>query len=434
MSRRDKKGGRKGKGKFAYKSRDKEAAQERATGGGGDFDSILISDITTYTAGDGDNLIRFLPPTWDDPEHYGYDIFVHYGIGPDRSAYLCRKKMLNEACPICEERARASKDGDDDYAKELEPKQRVLVYLLDRDKEDEGVKAWASPWGFDRDICKISVDKRTGEVLELDHPEEGYDVEFERNGKGIKTKYEGVKIARRESELDNDEALEFVTENPLPDILNFFDYDHIADVFNGGDGDSSGKEEEDDDKPAKKKGKKGKKSEEDKPDYDYDELSDLNHRKLKKLGEELDLDEDDVDFDDEDELFEAICEDLGVEIPTEEEEEEEEEEKPRKKSKKSKKDDKKTTYTWADIHDDFTRSDLEDLAATRDLDEDDVEDMDDDELADAICESLDLEEPRKKNKKGKKAKDEDEDEDDDDKPAKKKGNKKLAALKRKRNR
>ena len=362
---RDRKSKKSKKGKFSYKSRDAGAAKDRAEGGGGDFDSILISDIQTYTAPEGDNLIRFMPPTWDDPEHYGYDVFVHYSVGPDRSAYLCRKKMLNEACPICEERARAVKDGDDEYAKELEPKQRVLVYLIDRDEEDKGVMAWASPWGFDRDVCKISVDKRSGEVLELDHPEEGYDVEFERNGKGIKTKYEGVKIARRESELDNDDALEFVTEHPLPDILNFFDYDHIADVFGGGDG-SSEKEDDDNDKPAKKKGKKGKKSQdedenEDKPDYDYDDLADMNHRKLKKLGTELDLDEDDVDFDDEDELFEAICVDLDIDIPKEEDEEEE---KP------------------------------------------------------------------KKGKKGQKSKDEDE---EDEKP-KKKGNKKLADLKRKRNR
>ena len=234
---RDRKGKGKSKGgRFAYKSGDSSKAKDRADKGGGDFDKIFKDGINTFSAADGDNLIRPLPPTWEDPEHYGYDIYVHYGIGPDNQAYLCRKKMLNEACPVCEEAKRAEREGDDEYYKELKPKQRVAFYLVDRDDEEKGALVWSAPWGFDRDVCKISVDKRSGEVLELDNPEDGYDIEFEKTGAKKRTKYEGVKIARKASDLDNDEALEFIDENPLPDILNFYSYEHIADVFNGGSG------------------------------------------------------------------------------------------------------------------------------------------------------------------------------------------------------
>ena len=330
----------KGKGsKFKYKSRGSKAATDRAEKGGGDFDKIFNDNVNMFSAGDGDNVIRPLPPTWEDAEHYGYDIYVHYGVGSDNSAYLCPKKMLNKPCPICEESKKAEREGDAEYAKELKAKQRVAFYLLNRDEEDKGALMWSAPWGFDKDVCKISVDKRSGEVLELDNPEEGYDVEFEKTGKGIGTKYEGIKIARRDSELDNDEALEFVEENPIPDVLNFFDYAHLEEVFNGGGGSESDEDEDaEDDEPKKKRG--SKKSKKDDPEYSYDDLSELSHRKLKKLAGDLDLDDDDVDFDDEDELLEAICEELEIEIPEdddpddEDEDDEEDEPAPKKKSRR----------------------------------------------------------------------------------------------------
>ncbi|MCK5642275.1 MAG: hypothetical protein KAJ19_15825 [Gammaproteobacteria bacterium] len=326
--------------KFKYKSRGSKAATDRAEKGGGDFDKIFNDNVNMFTPNDGDNLIRPLPPTWEEAEHFGYDIYVHYGVGSDNSAYLCPKKMLNKPCPICEESKKAEREGDAEYAKEISAKQRVAFFLLDRDNEDKGALMWSAPWGFDKDVCKISVDKRSGEVLELDNPEEGYDIEFERTGKGIGTKYEGIKIARRDSELDNDEALEFVEENPIPDVLNFFDYDHLEEVFNGGGGSSKDEEDEDEDEDEPKKKKGSKKSKKADPDYDYDDLAEMSKRKLKKVAEELELDDDVIDDSDEDELLEAICEELEIEIPDgdeDEEEEDEEEEKPKRKSKRSRK-------------------------------------------------------------------------------------------------
>ena len=337
MRDRKGKGKGKGKGRFAYKSRDSSKAKDRAEKGGGDFDKIFKDGINTFSAADGDNLIRPLPPTWEDPEHYGYDIYVHYGIGADSQAYLCRKKMLNEACPVCEEAKRAEREGDDEHYKELKPKQRVAFYLVDRDDEEKGALVWSAPWGFDRDVCKISVDKRSGEVLELDNPEDGYDIEFEKTGAKKRTKYEGVKIARKASDLDNEEALDFIDENPLPDILNFYSYEHIADVFNGGGGESSSEKEEEEDKP-RKRGRGKDKEEEEEAAYTYEDLAEMNHRKLKKVAKEIELDEDDIDDFSEDELFEAICDDLKIDIPEEGEEKEEEEEKPRKRGRGKDKD------------------------------------------------------------------------------------------------
>src|SRR5487761_2598770 len=184
---------------YRYQSRSPDAMKKRGDQGGTDFDTYIKDIVNMFKPNDGDNIIRALPPTWDNPEHYGLDIYVHYGVGPDNQAYLCLEKMLKKPCPVCEEMHRASKTGDEDYAKKLKPNKRVLFYLVDRNNEKDGVQAWASPWTIDRDICKISVDKRSGEVLELDNPEDGYDIEFERKGKGERTEYIGLAIARRSS-------------------------------------------------------------------------------------------------------------------------------------------------------------------------------------------------------------------------------------------
>lgn len=210
--------------------------QARAKGDN-DFDKFVRDGVKMWKPKDGLNTVRVLPPTFvqeEGKEHWGLDLKVHYGVGPDRQSYLCSHKMRSEACPLCEERAEAQRAGDDQFAKELDSKTRVLIYLVDRDAESEGIQAYAMPQGLDRDLVKVVVDARTGEVLPIDDPYHGYDVSFTKSGQGIKTKYEGVQIARRESPLANDAALKFAMENPLDTILEFFSYGHILAEFGGG--------------------------------------------------------------------------------------------------------------------------------------------------------------------------------------------------------
>lgn len=238
-------GGRGGRDRprFSYQSRDAADVKKRAEGDDGKYDVYIDSAVKTFKVNDGDNTIRILPPTWDNPTHYGMDIHVHYGIGPDRQSYLCPHKMKDEPCPICEERAKAVRDGDEAYAKELNATKRVLVYIVDRDAEKEGVQAWAMPNTLDRDMVKVSVDKRSGEVLPLDHPEEGFDVMFEKKGAQMRTEYLGVQLARRASELGDDAWLDFAIDHPLPTMLKFYSYEHIQAAFSGGAPASRGRDE-----------------------------------------------------------------------------------------------------------------------------------------------------------------------------------------------
>lgn len=315
-------GGR-GGSRHEYQSRSADTMRKRGEQSGNDYDKYLSDTVHMFKCEGGDNVIRFLPPTWPKPEHFGYDIYVHYGIGPDNQTYLCLDKMKGEDCPICEERARAQKDGDEDYAKKLEPKKRVLVYLLDRNNEKAGAQAWAMPWTLDRDICKISVDKRSGDVLELDNPDEGYDVEFEKKGSKDRTEYLGVAISRRSSPLDNDKALDFIDANPLPDILQYYDYDHIQKVFGGGGGSEdtrSPKRGRDDDDLDQKQERDLRKVEERSSrssrnhdqQYSWSAIHEMSYDELCSVIDEQKLEIDPEKSKDDEDLADWICEEMKI--------------------------------------------------------------------------------------------------------------------------
>lgn len=337
--RDDDRGGRSaGRGGFVYRRRDDDSARRRATESSRDFDTYLRDDIKTFKAADGYNTIRILPPTWDDPEHFAVDIHVHYGIGPDEQAYLCAKKMKGEPCPICEEHDRARRAGEDEeYVKSLEPTRRSLFYLVDREDEKSGVQAWPAPFTkIDQAIVKVSIDRQSGEVLPIDDPEDGYDVEFDKGGKGIGTQYSGVAIARKSSPLGNNKWLDFAVENPLPDILVYHDYDHIKEVLEGGGAprtrssrdradDRRGDRGRDDDRHDADRNNKRSRSDDGDvndaprgrksatPDFTWESIHAMEGEELDALVEQENIDVDPNKADDDEELADWICKALGIE-------------------------------------------------------------------------------------------------------------------------
>jgi hypothetical protein len=216
---------------FKYRERSQEAAQKRSEGGG-DFKGFILDEFKTYSPKKGENEIRILPPTWDGAAHYGMDIFVHYGIGPDRASVLCNYKMFGEKCKICEERMQAEKDGDEQLKKDLRIVKRVLMWLIDRKNEDAGVLAYAAPWTLDKDFVKASKDRTTGKYLPIDHPDEGYDIYFDKSGEKDRTEYDGVGTAKRPSSVAT-KFLDYIEEHPLDTILQRRSYDDVVALYEG---------------------------------------------------------------------------------------------------------------------------------------------------------------------------------------------------------
>jgi hypothetical protein len=225
------------RGGFQYQRRDPIQHTQRLEKAGGSItDPYLKSDIQLWSPKVGLNVVRLVPPTWPDPQHYGFDLWLHYNVGPEKGVYACLKRMQNQPCCICEEIAEAEKsqsEADKKYASELKAGKRVMSYIVDRNEEKKGVQAWSMPWTMDRDILAISMDRRTKEVYAIDDPNSGFDVEFERKGTGLNTEYIGIALARRESTLGDPKWLDFAVSRPLPDQIVQYDYEHIKKVFFG---------------------------------------------------------------------------------------------------------------------------------------------------------------------------------------------------------
>jgi hypothetical protein len=226
--------------KFVYRGRERsvEEVARRSRQSSGSYDGILVGEIPRLKVKEGECTFRILPPTWKDTEKWGLGwevgIWVHRKVGPDEGTFLCLDKMKGEPCPICE----ARRDGDEEERDALKMNWRALCWAIDRDNEKAGPQIWEMPPTLFRDINARSIDKKSGDVICIDDPEEGYDILFNREGNDIKTKYTAVEVSRdatpiHESEKTQDRWLEYIQEHSLPDILNFQDSEYIEKVLTG---------------------------------------------------------------------------------------------------------------------------------------------------------------------------------------------------------
>jgi hypothetical protein len=329
---------KKSKPNFTYKERTSEDMESRQKSFSG-RDSYFSNNMKFFTTKSGNNKIRIMPPTWEDAKHYGFDIYVHYGIGPDNVGYLCLDRMSAEKCPLCEARAEADRDGDEDLAKALRATRRVAVYVIDRGAEGEGPKVWAMPQTVDKEICAQAWDKETGEVYALDHPDEGYDVSFDVEGQGQTKKYVGVRLARRASPLSDDDKqaaawLQHIVDYQIPEELVLHTYEEMKQAFEGkpkkGEDEDTDKpsikgksktaegEDEGEDKGGSKTrprigGKKPevKKKEKEKPTWE--EVHEMDEDALGVLAEEQGVDFGDTEFTSLSKCQDFVCEQLEIE-------------------------------------------------------------------------------------------------------------------------
>lgn len=376
MSDRERRGSRdrdSGHKRYGSSYHSREAMDKRASQQGGARDYFIKEDfpvIVVKSTKDGENL-RVMPATWDNPKHWGLDVYIHFGVGPDNASYLCLDKMLGKRCPVCEERKKAEKGGDAEYIKSLAPTKRVLMYVIDRANEDAGPKIWTAPWTVDKDICKQTVDKQTGDVYFIDDVDEGYDIHIEREGEMLKTKY-FTSLARRPSPLGREKQmkawLKFIEDNPLTEVLNYFDYDYIKKVFS-----ASGSDEDEEEETVRNSDRGKSRAAKHDEEEEKEERSSRKSRSTKR----------------------------------EEEEEEEEEEKPRGRARREEEEEeeeeeeRKVDVSYDDVMS-MKRSKLESIALDEDLvSEEELDDMSDKELRKVVCESLDLKPPKKSSESSK---------------------------------
>lgn len=222
---------------FKYQPRAQDALQKREAelGGGTNGDPIFNRPVTEFKPQAGENSIRLCPPTWSNPDHYGFPMHIHYGVGPDRAQYLCLEKHLGKPDPVTEKHDILLKT-DKRAANKLRCTERMAVWLIDLADVGKGVQLWRMPITVDRDIRRYCKDGNGNIALFPDNPDEGYAIHFYKDGEKLETRYRDVRLDRRPSPLSADpelkkQWLDFVLANPIPDMLNYYPYERIAAVL-----------------------------------------------------------------------------------------------------------------------------------------------------------------------------------------------------------
>jgi len=286
--------------KFKYGGRSDETVKSRQQQSG-DFDSFLSDKAPKLKIPEGHMSLRIMPYSWDKKlwgDNWALTVYIHRGVGPDNSSYLCPASMAkhypkwkhaeDDWCPICDAYAQ---EEDEKAKKKLRAQSQRLAFVINRKDEKAGPQIWRLGVKIETDLQMRSEDQKTGEMLLIDDPEQGYDISFRRVGTTMEnTEYKAVDIDRSPSPLSEKESrqeawLDFISESPIPDLLIFHDGKYLEKIFMGTAGSKKDKdeEEEEDDRPTR--GKRAKAEEEDDDD-------DRSSRRRKPKEDEDDDDDD----------------------------------------------------------------------------------------------------------------------------------------------
>lgn len=182
---------------------------------------LLKGDYKLFSLKVGLNTLRILPPTWENPKHYGIDVFYHSITNKkgESNLFVCKNKMNGKDCETCNKYHRASARNRRGDMYKFSPKRSVAVYVLDRNNKKEGPLLWMMSWSTDMQLSRMSIDFTDNSVLVLDDPDCGYDITIKRRGLGLKTTYGRPEIKRYSTKVPK-KWLTYIANKPLPNLIN----------------------------------------------------------------------------------------------------------------------------------------------------------------------------------------------------------------------
>jgi hypothetical protein len=178
--------------------------------------------------------------------------FCHKNIGVNEDTVICPAKTFGKPCPVCEKRSELSREGKDEMAKALRPKQRQLWAVIDLDSKDKDIQIL--------DQSEHLFGKHLIDKIEKQDPGDNYNKFGDiKEGKTLKigvrketgdgmTWYSMSNIEFKDRSKPYDESI----LDKVPDLdacLNDMPYEKIKKLFLGAAADES--EGEDEDKPGK---------------------------------------------------------------------------------------------------------------------------------------------------------------------------------------
>jgi hypothetical protein len=154
-------------------------------------------DLPMYVPNDGENCIRIVDPIeLLELQVYFYDVFFHRNVGYQKDYFLCLLKHNIGPCAICESSSEELWNTNKDAAKALLPENRRLMWVLDLKNVAESniLKLWSAPRTLSDEILAQSRNPELDIIQEVSDPVTGVPVYYNRTGKGLTTKYTGVKL------------------------------------------------------------------------------------------------------------------------------------------------------------------------------------------------------------------------------------------------
>lgn len=173
--------------------------------------SAKKSRDNTVKIPNGNSRWRILPH-WSGDENAGlpsHDYGKHFVkdfSGEVQAVYICTAKTFGDGCPVCDAITKAELSTTDENAKNLlkgaKAAQRYLVNAVQR--TDKGYASEVSilelPSGPFDDVISLAA-QYASDGINIFSMDEGYDILFNREGTGLKTKYKAM-LAPRSSPID----------------------------------------------------------------------------------------------------------------------------------------------------------------------------------------------------------------------------------------
>jgi hypothetical protein len=251
-------------------------------------------DVIPYTVGKGN------PNAEEGAFYWERTFFAHRNVGVNDEMVICPARTIKERCPICEYRAKLSKDpdADEENVKALAPSKRMLVNVVEPKKDANKLKVWhISHWYFGKAVdiaLAAAYEDHEDNMDNFCDPEGGHYLKcvaeqgYEQRG------YEVVRVdfIPRKHDLSDDILDQAVC---LDEILVVKSYADLKEMFFATTDDDEDDEEPKAKKKSKKKAKKKKEEEEEDDDNGEDDDDDDDDN-----GEDDDDDDDDDNDDDDD--------------------------------------------------------------------------------------------------------------------------------------
>ena len=176
----------------------------------------------------GKQTIRVIPSKFDKANPFK-EVYLNYALGKT----ILSLTNFGEKCPIDEFVKVLRKSGDKDnwkLSKKLENKMRVLIPVIERGKEAEGVKFWNVGKETYMDFLNLADNEDVGDFTDI---VEGRDITVTTVGKDVTgTDYNKSSIMPRtkQTPLSDDKAIVKSLLNDQPDPLESFKKYEFAEV------------------------------------------------------------------------------------------------------------------------------------------------------------------------------------------------------------